>query len=143
MRLGAARPVTDNVGVSMAATFYDEVGGHETFAGIVSRFYAIVATDPVLRPLYPEQDLSGAQERLTMFLEQYWGGPHTYSDRRGHPRLRMRHMPFRIGLAEHDAWLAAMERAVAPAGLTPEQHDTLWRYLVMAAGSLVNAGHSG
>jgi hemoglobin len=129
--------------VSVAVSFYDEVGGHDTFEGIVSRFYAIVATDPVLRPLYPEPDLSDAQARLLMFLEQYWGGPHTYSERRGHPRLRMRHAAFRIGPAEHDAWLSAMERALEGADLTPSQRDTLWSYLVMAAGSLVNAGPFG
>jgi hemoglobin len=127
--------------VTVAEPFYDQVGGHPTFAGIVSRFYAIVATDPVLRPLYPDDDLTGAQERLTMFLEQYWGGPHTYSERRGHPRLRMRHSPFKIGIAEHDAWLAAMDRAIDGAGLSVDQRATLWSYLVMAAGSLVNSGH--
>jgi hemoglobin len=129
--------------VSVAVSFYEQVGGHETFDGIVSRFYAIVATDPILRPLYPEEDLSGAQERLLMFLEQYWGGPHTYSERRGHPRLRMRHVPFRIGLTEHDAWLSAMDRALDGAGLTGEQRETIWSYFVMAAGSLVNSNHLG
>jgi hemoglobin len=129
--------------VSVPASFYDQVGGHETFDGIVTRFYAIVATDPVLRPLYPEQDLSGARERLRMFLEQYWGGPHTYSELRGHPRLRMRHAPFRIGLSEHDAWLSAMDRALDGADLSTEQRETLWSYLVMAAGSLVNSSHTG
>ncbi len=82
-----------------AATFYEAVGGEETFRRLVHRFYAGVATDPVLRPLYPEPDLSGAEERLRMFLVQYWGGPRTYSEQRGHPRLRMRHVPFRIGRA--------------------------------------------
>lgn len=129
--------------MSVAVSFYEQVGGHETFDGIVSRFYAIVATDHILRPLYPEEDLSGAKERLLMFLEQYWGGPHTYSERRGHPRLRMRHAPYRIGLAEHDAWLSAMDRALDDAGLTDDQRETLWSYLVMAAGSLVNSSHTG
>ena len=129
--------------VSAAVSFYDEVGGHDTFDGIVSRFYALVATDPVLRPLYPEADLSGAQERLRMFLDQYWGGPHTYSERRGHPRLRMRHAPFHIGAVEHDAWLSAMGRALDGADLSPAQRDTMWNYFVMAAGSLVNAGPFG
>jgi hemoglobin len=129
--------------VSVAVSFYEHVGGHETFEGIVSRFYAIVAVDPILRPLYPEEDLTGAKERLLMFLEQYWGGPHTYSERRGHPRLRMRHVPYRIGLAEHDAWLSAMDRALDGAGLTTEQRETIWSYFVMAAGSLVNSNHLG
>jgi len=104
----------------------------------VSRFYAIVETDPILRPLYPEQDLAGATWRLTAFLEQYWGGPRSYSQQRGHPRLRMRHVPYRIGHAEHDAWLDAMRRAIDDSPLTDEQRATLWSYLVMAAGTLIN-----
>jgi hemoglobin len=125
--------------MSAPQSFYDEVGGHPTFAGITARFYQIVATDPVLRPLYPEEDLGPAEERFRMFLEQYWGGPRTYSDRRGHPRLRMRHAPFVIGLREHDAWLAAIHTAVAEAPLTDDQRTRLWEYLVMAADSMVNA----
>jgi len=119
-------------------TFYELVGGHETFRRLVSEFYRGVATDPVLRPLYPEQDLTGATRRLTLFLEQYWGGPRTYSDERGHPRLRMRHAPFGIGEAERLAWLSQMRRALDTLGLPAEQHDTLWRYLEMAAFSLQN-----
>lgn len=124
---------------SSPQSFYDAVGGHPTFAGLVGRFYEIVATDPILRPLYPEQDLAGATWRLTAFLEQYWGGPHTYSQRRGHPRLRLRHVPYRIGRAEHDAWLDAMRRAVDESPLDAAQRATLWTYLVMAAGTLVNS----
>src|SRR6476646_1299054 len=101
--------VRDNGSVTAPATFYDEIGGHPVFAGIVERFYTAVAVDPVLRPLYPEADLGPAEVRLRMFLEQYWGGPRTYSDLRGHPRLRMRHAPFVIGQREHDAWLDAMQ----------------------------------
>ena len=119
-------------------SFYDEVGGAETFRRLVHRFYQGVADDPLLRPLYPEADLSGAEGRLRMFLEQYWGGPKTYGDQRGHPRLRMRHGPFRIGVAERDAWLAHMKDAVDELGLPTAQHDTLWEYLTMAANSLVN-----
>src|SRR5215831_16606069 len=92
--------------VGTPETFYDAVGGEETFRRIVGRFYEEVAKDEMLRALYPEEDLGPAEERLRMFLMQYWGGPHTYSDQRGHPRLRMRHMPFTIGEAERDAWLA-------------------------------------
>ena len=91
-------------------TFYAAVGGEETFRRLVAAFYAGVAEDPVLRPLYPEDDLGPAAERLTLFLMQYWGGPGTYSQQRGHPRLRMRHAPFPIGQAAHDAWLANMRR---------------------------------
>ena len=126
-----------------AATFYDAVGGEETFRRLVHRFYAGVATDPVLRPLYPEPDLSGAEERLRMFLVQYWGGPRTYSERRGHPRLRMRHVPFRVGRAERDAWLGHMRDAVDDLGLPPDADTLLWDYLVMAANSLVNSDHDG
>jgi hemoglobin len=80
-----------------APSFYDAVGGHETFRRLVDVFYAGVADDPLLRPLYPEEDLGPAADRFRLFLEQYWGGPRTYSDTRGHPRLRMRHAPFRVG----------------------------------------------
>jgi hemoglobin len=124
-----------------APTFYDAVGGEETFRRLVHHFYAGVADDPVLRPLYPEPDLAGAEERLRMFLVQYWGGPRTYSERRGHPRLRMRHVPFRIGLAERDAWLRHMRDAVDALGLAPDAETLLWDYLVMAANSLVNSDH--
>ncbi len=127
--------------VSAPESFYDAIGGEPTFTGIVSRFYAIVEHDPILRPLYPEQDLGPAEVRFRMFLEQYWGGPRTYSDLRGHPRLRMRHAPFAIGVAERDAWLGAMAQAIQGAELSPEAHERLWSYLVMAADSMVNSLH--
>jgi hemoglobin len=123
-------------------SFYDAVGGADTFRMIVSRFYALVAEDEVLRPLYPEEDLSGAEERLRMFLEQYWGGPRTYSERRGHPRLRMRHVPFRISTIERDAWLRCMHTAIASvdsATLDDQHRKELLDYLEMAAHSLVNS----
>lgn len=110
---------------------------------MVHRFYQEVEDDPVLRPLYPEEDLGPAEERFRMFLEQYWGGPRTYSDQRGHPRLRMRHAPFVIGLIERDAWLRAMRIAVDESRLTPEQDQRLWDYLVMAADSMVNSATLG
>lgn len=121
-------------------TVFSLVGGEETFRRLVERFYAGVATDPVLRPLYPESDLRGAEERLRLFLIQYWGGPRTYSDRRGHPRLRMRHAPFVIGERERLAWLAQMRVALESLDLPADQADTLWRYLEMAAFSLQNSG---
>jgi hemoglobin len=121
-----------------AQSFYDAVGGAETFRRLVDRFYAGVADDPVLRPLYPDEDWEQAPVRLRMFLEQYWGGPRTYSDQRGHPRLRMRHAPFAIGVRERDAWLAQMRRSLDELDLPPEAEATLWEYLVMAAHSLVN-----
>ena len=119
--------------------FYAEVGGAETFRRMVGRFYELVAEDPVLRPLYPEQDLGPAEGRLRMFLEQYWGGPRTYSEQRGHPRLRMRHAPFRIGPIERDAWLRCMRIAVDEADLDDEHRAMLWQYLEMAAASMVNS----
>jgi hemoglobin len=121
-----------------APTFYDAVGGAETFRRLVHLFYQGVADDPGLRPLYPEADLGGAEERLRMFLEQYWGGPRTYSEQRGHPRLRMRHAPFAVDQAAHDAWLRHMRAAVDELDLHPDAEKLLWDYLVMAAGSLIN-----
>lgn len=122
-------------------SFYDAVGGADTFGAIVSRFYQLVAEDEVLRPLYPDDDMDGAEDRLRMFLEQYWGGPRTYSDRRGHPRLRMRHMPFRITPIERDAWLRCMHIAIGEIDadtLDDEHRRELLDYLQMAARSLVN-----
>ena len=117
---------------------YDAVGGEDVFRRLVARFYEGVALDPVLRPLYPDEDLAEAQERLTLFLVQYWGGPTTYSEQRGHPRLRMRHAPFAIGPAERDAWLSHMRDAVDSLELSAEQDATLWGYLDMAAQSMQN-----
>jgi len=121
-----------------ARTFFDEIGGAPTFARLVARFYVGVRADPVLAPLYPQDDWDGAETRLRTFLEQYWGGPTTYSQKRGHPRLRMRHAPFAIGPLERDAWLAHMRDAVDSLELTPEQDATLWDYLHMAAMSMQN-----
>jgi hemoglobin len=121
-----------------ARTFFEEVGGHDTFVRLVHRFYQGVRQDPVLARLYPQDDWDGAEWRLRSFLEQYWGGPTTYSEQRGHPRLRMRHAPFAIGVVERDAWLAHMREAVESLELTPEQDATLWGYLEMAARSMQN-----
>ena len=119
-------------------TFYEAVGGEPTFRKLVDEFYAGVATDPVLRPIYPEEDLGPAAERLRMFLEQYWGGPKTYSEQRGHPRLRMRHAPFRVGPRERDAWLTHMRAAVDSLHLSPEHETELWDYFEHAAMFMVN-----
>jgi len=119
-------------------TFYDLIGGEPTFRKLVDEFYAGVAVDPVLRPLYPDADLAPAAERLRLFLMQYWGGPDTYQQRRGHPRLRMRHAPFRVGPQERDAWLAHMRAALDSLNLPPEQDRTLWEYLERAAFFMVN-----
>ncbi|MFJ6215274.1 globin [Streptomyces sp. NPDC092296] len=119
-------------------TFFDAVGGEETFRRLVHRFYQGVAEDPLLRPMYPEEDLGPAEERFALFLMQYWGGPRTYSDRRGHPRLRMRHVPFRVDRAAHDAWLRHMRTALDEAELRPDLERQLWDYLTYAAASMIN-----
>jgi hemoglobin len=121
-----------------SVTFYEAVGGEPTFRKLVDEFYAGVATDPVLRAVYPEDDLGPAAERLRMFLEQYWGGPKTYSEQRGHPRLRMRHARFHVGPAQRDAWLTHMRAAVDSLHLAPELHAELWDYLEHAAQFMVN-----
>ena len=119
-------------------SFFEAVGGHPTFERIVRAFYAGVADDPVLGPMYPADDMDGAIERLTLFLEQYWGGPTTYSDRRGHPRLRMRHASFHVNPAARDHWVALMRTAVEGAGLSPLHQATLLDYLERAAHSMIN-----
>jgi hemoglobin len=120
-------------------TFYDQVGGHETFRKLVQQFYAGVAGDPQLRVVYPEDDLGPAEMRFRMFLEQYWGGPSTYSQDRGHPRLRMRHAPFKVTIAQRDRWLKHMMAAVDSLDLAPEHDLTLRDYFDHAAQSLVNS----
>jgi hemoglobin len=124
--------------MAQQVTFYEAVGGEETFRRLVHRFYQGVAGDPVLRPLYPEEDLGPAEERLRMFLVQYWGGPTTYSQQRGHPRLRLRHAPFVIGEAEREAWLKHMRDAVDELDLPEDLEKMLWDYFTMAARSMVN-----
>jgi len=119
-------------------SFYEAVGGHDTFVRLVDEFYRGVATDPVLRPLYPEEDLAPAAQRLTLFLEQYWGGPTTYSQTRGHPRLRLRHAPFAVNPEARDRWLMHMRAALDTLGLAPLPKAELWDYLERAAHSLVN-----
>jgi len=121
-----------------ADTFFAAVGGEDTFRRLVDAFYAGVAADPVLRALYPDDDLGPAAERLRMFLIQYWGGPTTYSDQRGHPRLRMRHAPFTIGAAQRDAWLRHMRTALDSVALPPAYDQALWDYLSSAAESMRN-----
>jgi len=122
----------------VSRNIYELAGGEETFRLLVRRFYARVATDPVLRAVYPDEDLSGATERLTLFLIQYWGGPTTYSDQRGHPRLRMRHQPFAIGLAERDAWLGHMKAALDSLDLAPAVRKALLDYFETASTAMIN-----
>ena len=126
------------------ATFYDAVGGHATFVALVRRFYEGVAGDQPLRDLYPEEDLGPAEERLRGFLEQYWGGPTTYSEQRGHPRLRMRHAPFEVTPDMRDRWITHMRDAVDSLDLPQAQRDEMWTYLERAAQFMVNSpGESG
>jgi hemoglobin len=120
-------------------TFYDEIGGSATIRAIVARFYEGVATDEVLRPIYPEDDLGPAEERFAMFLEQYWGGPTTYSEQRGHPRLRMRHAPFAVTPTARDHWLTHFRAALDETALTPEQDAQFWDYVTHAAQFMVNS----
>jgi len=119
-------------------TYFEAMGGEPAFRKLVAEFYAGVATDPVLRPMYPEEDLGPAAERLTLFLMQYWGGPNTYSAQRGHPRLRIRHAPYEVGPVQRDAWLHHMRQAVDSLELTPDLRGTLWDYLERAAFFMVN-----
>ena len=121
------------------ASFYERMGGSETFSLLAHRFYVAVATDPLLAPMYPADDMAGAQERLQLFLEQYWGGPTTYQDRRGHPRLRMRHADFHIATPEHDAWLRCRHAAVIALPIAEELKEELWTYFQYAAHSMKNS----
>lgn len=120
------------------SSFYEEIGGHATIARVVEVFYAHVADDPVLRPLYPEADLGPAEERFRMFLEQYWGGPTTYSEQRGHPRLRMRHAPFAVTDEARAHWLTCFRAGLDAVPLTPEQDEQFWAYVTYAAQFMVN-----
>ena len=133
-----------------ATTPFERFGGEPFFDALIGRFYTLVEADPVLRPLYPEEDLGPAARRLKLFLEQYWGGPTTYSQERGHPRLRMRHAPFRVDAAAHDAWVShmreALDGAAAQFEVDPADESELWEYLSRAALAMVNtfptSGHS-
>lgn len=120
-------------------TVYDAVGGQPFFDALVDRFYTGVEADPVLRPMYPADDMAGARERLAGFLAQYWGGPPLYSEQRGHPRLRMRHNPFRIGQVEREHWLAHMLDAVRAADLPVDIEEQMVSYFEMAASAMVNS----
>jgi len=119
-------------------TLYDRAGGMPFFEALVTRFYEGVADDPILRPLYPDADLTPAVRRLTLFLAQYWGGPRTYDQERGHPRLRMRHAPFAIDPAARDRWLVHMRAAIAELAPPPDVTADLERYIAMAAESMRN-----
>ncbi len=125
-------------GEPVGGNLYNQIGGRETFEKLVRAFYEGIKSDAVLLPMYPEHDLEGAIQRLTGFLEQYWGGPTTYSDERGHPRLRLRHQPFKINPDARDRWLHHMRIAVDSLDLAPLHEATLWGYLERAAHAMVN-----
>lgn len=125
-------------GETAGGNFYEKVGGKETFKKIANKFYEGVASDPVLRPMYPEEDLKPAAVRLQLFLEQYWGGPSEYQELRGHPRLRMRHMPFKINPEAREHWLMHMRSAVESISLPPLLEAELWAYLDRAATAMLN-----
>jgi hemoglobin len=135
-------PITLRVsagGEAVQGNFWQQVGGRPTFEKLVRAFYDGIRTDEVLMPMYPEQpELEGAIQRLTGFLEQYWGGPGTYSQERGHPRLRMRHAPFKVNPDARDRWLGHMRAAVDTLELSPLDDATLWDYLDRAAHAMVN-----
>jgi len=120
------------------SSLYERVGGMPFFERLVGRFYENVAGDPPLRALYPEEELGPAQHRLTLFLAQYWGGPKTYQEERGYPRLRMRHVPFAIDATQRDRWLAHMRAALAELELPAADADELDRYFAFAAESMRN-----
>ena len=119
-------------------SFYDRIGGHQVFENLASHFYALVTADPILRPMYPDEDLKGAARRLMLFLEQYWGGRKTYGEERGHPRLRMRHAGFHIDDAARAAWLRCMKSAVDEIDCNQGLKDELWSYMEGAAQFMVN-----
>ncbi|MGV8882512.1 MAG: globin [Rhodoglobus sp.] len=126
-------------GEAAQGNFWEQVGGRSTFEKLVRAFYDGIKDDEVLLPMYPEQpDLEGAIQRLTGFLEQYWGGPTTYSEERGHPRLRMRHIAFKVNPDARDRWLLHMRAALDSLELPPLQDATLWAYMDRAAHAMVN-----
>lgn len=125
-------------GQKVGGNFFEQVGGTMVFAQLAAEFYKGVATDEVLKPMYPEDDMAGAEDRLRMFLEQYWGGPSTYQEQRGHPRLRMRHSPFKINPLARDRWLLHMRAAVESLQLPPLKEAELWAYLDRAATAMLN-----
>jgi hemoglobin len=119
-------------------TFFEQIGGYPTISRIVDVFYEGVATDELLRPMYPEADLEPAKERFALFLQQYWGGPTTFSERRGHPRLRMRHAPFEVTPTARDHWLKHFRHALDVVALSPEHDAEFWHYVQRAAEFMIN-----
>ena len=123
----------------MEQTLFEAAGGEEFFVKLVDGFYKGIEADEVLRPMYVDQDLTESRRHLTLFLQQYWGGPSTYQEERGHPRLRMRHMPFVIDIDARDRWIKHMHASLSQLEIEDTLRDQLWTYLVTAANSLVNS----
>jgi hemoglobin len=130
--------LTHQTGSNVEGDIYQLVGGKEFFVKLTAKFYEGVAADPILKPMYPEEDLGPAAERLQLFLEQYWGGPTTYQQQRGHPRLRMRHMPFKINPAARQAWLTHMKAALDAQDIPDLYRAQIWGYLDRAATAMLN-----
>jgi len=130
--------LTHQTGSNVEGDIYELVGGKEFFVNLCAKFYEGVAEDPILRPMYLEEDLGPAAERLQLFLEQYWGGPTTYQEVRGHPRLRLRHQPFKINPAARAAWLKHMEAALVAQQLPQLYQAQMWAYLDRAATAMLN-----
>lgn len=137
--LAAGLSVLGRLSVVTEPTLYQRIGGHETLRRLVHEFYKGVAEDPPLREMYPESDLGPAEERLRMFLEQYWGGPKTYQEQRGHPRLRMRHLPFAVTPRQRDRWLHHMLRALSTLELDAADAAAMRDYFEYAAQFMVNS----
>jgi hemoglobin len=139
----AMEPARPRIRAVSEASLYDCVGGMPFFVRLVDRFYKGVETDPVLLALYPDKpDLAGARRRLTLFLVQYWGGPTTYLEERGHPRLRARHFPFSIGVPERDRWLLHMRAAIEESDAPPDAQAELLAYVTTAADAMRNREES-
>lgn len=124
--------------MSDETTPFELFGGQPFFESLVAAFYERVAQDPILRPMYPDEDLAAAERRLCLFLQQYWGGPGTYSAERGHPKLRMRHVPYAIDSVARDRWLTLMHDAVVEQNMPEAAERVLWQYLVGAAFAMQN-----
>ena len=128
--------------MTVPENFYDSVGGEETFSLLVHRFYQQVRTDDILGPMYPPDDWEGAEARLKMFLVQYWGGPSDYSEQRGHPRLRMRHAHYPIGVTAAERWLEMMQKSLDSIDkemLNDDQRAALWDHMLKVANMLINS----
>jgi hemoglobin len=119
-------------------TLFEAVGGEDFFVKLVDGFYQGIESDEVLSAMYQGHDLVQARRHLALFLQQYWGGPTTYQTERGHPRLRMRHMPFVIDADARDRWLNHMQASLEKLEMPLDARQDLWEYLVAAANSLVN-----